>query len=315
VHAPDRSGWFTRDYAPDWKPADFTGADLCLGCPAACAWCLAMLDRLVGEDKLDMLEHDQRTIVDTCTRTDHLHTASPTDVAYRAALGYFGVYDSLRRRHPGLLFEDCVNGGRTVDYGILRRTHYVSITDVYDPLSNRRAFYDASYPLPPSMCECYVEDTHPATDVPFLTMLRSGMMGWCTIMSDTTRWTMHQHGLARRQFALYKEWLRPLIAHGNLYHAGPRPDGIRWDGVEYTDESGSLVALIAFRGTTGETRHTFALRGLDPASSYVIAEEDGGAPPRVAPGRVLLHDGLTVGLAEPGASQIVHLVRSITDGR
>jgi hypothetical protein len=27
-----------------------------------------------------------------------------------------------------LLFEDCVNGGRTVDFGIVQRTHYISIT-------------------------------------------------------------------------------------------------------------------------------------------------------------------------------------------
>ena len=50
--------WFARRYPPDWKPADFTGADLCLSDPAADAWCISLLDRLVREFKLDMLEHD-----------------------------------------------------------------------------------------------------------------------------------------------------------------------------------------------------------------------------------------------------------------
>ncbi|HET6387659.1 MAG TPA: alpha-galactosidase [Armatimonadota bacterium] len=77
VFAPDRRDWFTHDYPPDWKPAAFTGADLCLSDPAADNWLLSMLDRLVKEYHLDMLEHDQRMIVDSCSRTDHPHTASP----------------------------------------------------------------------------------------------------------------------------------------------------------------------------------------------------------------------------------------------
>jgi len=138
-------------------------------------------------------------IVDKCIRSNHLHTSSSADVAYHAARGYYQVYDTLRAENPELLFENCVNGGHTVDYGIVRRTHYISITDVYDPVSNRQAFYDASYALPPSMCECYVEN-RPSPSIPsFRYMLRSGMMGWCTIMMDM------RNGLrssARRQNAI-----------------------------------------------------------------------------------------------------------------
>ena len=32
----------------------------------------------------------------------------------------------------------------------------------------------------------------------FLYMLRSGMMGWLTIMQDTNAWTAEQHDAARR---------------------------------------------------------------------------------------------------------------------
>ena len=87
-----------------------------------------------------------------------------------------------------------------VDYGILRRTHYVSITDVYDPVSNRRAFFDSSYAMPPAMCECYVENRPGKTPANFVYMLRSGLMGWCTVMTDMTRWTPAQQAAAQREF-------------------------------------------------------------------------------------------------------------------
>ena len=72
-----------------------------------------------------------------------------TDVSYHAVRAYYDIYEQLRREHPGLLFEICNDGGRMVDFGSAAHGDYFSITDTYDPLSNRRAFYDTSYMLAP----------------------------------------------------------------------------------------------------------------------------------------------------------------------
>ena len=309
VFDPQMKDWFTRDYPPDWQPSDFTGADVCLADPRAADWCLHDLRRIVRDYKLDLLEHDQRMIVENCDRQDHRHTDAPTDIAYRAARGYYQVYDTLRQENPRLLFENCVNGGHTVDYGIVQRTHYISITDTYDPLSNRRAFYDASYALPPAMCECYVENWPARTLANFLYMLRSGMMGWCTIMTDTSQWNEAQHAAAKKQFALYKAWLRPLIQSANLYHVSERPDGVRWDGMQYYDPKTGKGVLFAFRGTTDAERHTFRLKGLEPNARYKLVFTDGTSEPTARSGRDLMRHGIPVRLTEPQSSEIVTLTR------
>ena len=154
VRDPAMKSWFPEDYAADWKNSDFTGATVCLAEPKAVTWAARDMLRAVKEYKLDLLEHDQYQIVERCNRSDHRHTSSPIDVAYHAARGYYEVQDAIRAAFPDLIFENCCNGGQLVDYGISRRTHYISITDTYDPLSNRRAFFDSSYALPPAMCEC-----------------------------------------------------------------------------------------------------------------------------------------------------------------
>jgi hypothetical protein len=302
--------WFTRDYGPDWTAQPFTGAQVCLGDPRAAAWCLGALRAIVDRDHLDMLEHDQPMIAKACVRTDHLHTAAPGDIAYRAARGYARVYDELRAEYPRLLFEDCVNGGHMVDYAALRRSHYVSITDTYDPLSNRRAFHDAIYALPPAMCECYVESHPGGSAATFRSMLRSGMMGWCTLMLDTRRWNAPQRADARRQFGIYKRVLRPLINAANVYHVSARPDGVGWDGIEYADAARSHGVLFAFRGTTPERQHTFRLRGLAPGARYTVTSEDGGVPARVVSGRELMQGGLVLSLDEPGSSDLVYFRRT-----
>jgi len=196
-----------------------------------------------------------------------------------------------------------------IDYAALRRAHYVSITDTYDPLSNRRAFHDAVYALPPAMCECYVE-SHPGGSLAtFRSMLRSGMMGWCTLMLDTRQWSPAQRVAARRQFGVYKRVLRPLIVAANVYHVSARPDGEHWDGIQYADAARSQGVLFAFRGTTSERRHAFVLRGLAPDARYVVTSEDGGVEAHTATGRELMERGLVVVLGEPGSSDLVYVRR------
>lgn len=310
VNNPNQHDWFARDYPTNWKPSDFTGATVCLGSEPARQWCLNELRRIVKDYKLDLLEHDQVMIVDQCVRTNHAHTASSGDVAYHSASGYYSVYDELRKENPKLLFEDCVNGGRTVDFGIVKRTHYISITDTYDPLSNRRAFYDASYPLPPSMCECYIENKPGPTLGTFKSMLRSGMMGWCTLMCDTGAWTKEQHEAAHKEISTYKEWIRPLINNGNLYHVSARPDPSRWDAMEYWDETSGKGAVFAFRGEkAADSKQTFKLKGLNPNSAYKLWSQDGSIERGDSTGAKLMSDGLALELPAQGTSELVFFQR------
>ena len=306
---PAMQAWFPADYPPSWKNSDFAGATVCLGEPKAVQWCLGDLCRAAEAFHVDMLEHDQVMIVEQCGRREHRHTVSPIDAAYHAAQGYYRVQDGLRKRFPKLLLEDCCNGGNLVDYGILRRTHYVSITDVYDPVSNRRAFFDSTYAMPPAMCECYVENRPGKTPANFVYMLRSGLMGWCTVMTDMTRWTGAQQAAAQREFNIYKKTLRPLIRQADLYHVSERPDGRRWDGIEYFDPQTGRGVLFAFRTTNTETRHRFPLKGLDPRAQYRLVCADNSSPPAVMGGRELTETGVLVVLPEPESSELVHVSR------
>jgi len=131
-------------------------------------------------------------------------------------------------------------------------------------LSNRRAFYDTSHVLPAAMLETYVEKWPTPRIENFLYVLRSGMMGWLTIMLDTTAWTPEQRKAAKMAFAVYKTGLRPLIRDTDLYHVSDRPDGIPWDGLEYFDAAKGRGVLYAFRGSTQtESTHTFVLKGFE----------------------------------------------------
>ena len=318
--------WLVADTPPGWSPKEFVGRTMDLGVPAVQSYAQHEVNRIVTDYDLDMLEHDGYLVAKNCARTDHPHAnASPpqmsvvggsgiampdasnsTDVDYHTVNAYYDIYSGLRRKHPGLLLEICNDGGRMVDFGTAAHGDYFSITDSYDPLSNRRAFYDASHLLPPAMLEAYVEKWPTSSTEQFLYMLRSGMMGWLTIMQDTTAWTPEQHAAARIEFALYKKDLRPLIRDAELYHVSQRPDGIHWDGIEYFDPKRGKGVLFAFRGTQqNDPSHSFVLQGLRPDDRYRLSFRDHSDANRIAYGRDLSTQGLRVVLRQPQTSELV----------
>jgi alpha-galactosidase len=328
AHDPQVRDWLVNDVGPDWKPEEFKGQTIDLGVPAAKTYAAKEVKRIVEDYHLDMLEHDGYLVAQGCIRDDHPHAApnhstqhitrdsgfdfvsgsNSTDVSYHAVQSYYDIQEQLRREHPGLLLEICNDGGRMVDFGSAAHGDYFSITDTYDPLSNRRAFYDTSYALPPAMLESYIEKWPVPRLDNFKYMLRSGMMGWMTMMLDTTTWTLEQHDAAKRAIALYKDKLRPLIRDAHLYHVSERPDGIHWDGMEYWDPQGKRGVLFAFRGSIAdESSHAFQLAGLDSRQSYRLHFEDGSAPDRLATGAELMASGLAVHLNEALSSELVFL--------
>lgn len=317
--------WLIDDLPPDWKPEEFKGQTIDLGVPVAHDYALGEVQRIVSDYKLDMLEHDGYLVAQGCTRGDHPHAApkgklqidhdagfefalgsNSTDVSYHAVRSYYRIHEQIRRDHPELLFEICNDGGRMVDFGSAAHGDYFSITDTYDPLSNRRAFYDASFALPPAMLESYVERWSAPHLENFLYMLRSGMMGWMSLMIDTTTWTPEEHEAARRALALYKQKLRPLIRDADLYHVAERPDGVHWDGIEYWEAARGEGVVYAFRGSAkNEAVHRYVLRGLEMDKRYRVHFEDGTAPDCVMTGAQLLTEGVPVHLNLPFSSELV----------
>jgi len=327
VHDPAIKDWLIADPPTGWKHSEpFKGITIDLGVPAARQWAQRELERIVSDYHLDMLEHDGYLVAQGSSRMDHpaappdpatlkiyedsgflwVEGSNSTDVSDHATRSYYAIYDELRRHHPNLFLEVCNDGGRMVDFGSAAHGDYFSVTDTYDPLANRRAFYDASYVLPPAMLESYVEN-YPAPRIEnFRYVLRSGMLGWFSLMLDASQWTLEQREAAQREFALYKSRLRPLIRDADVYHVADRPDGVHWDGMEYYSTRLRRGVLYAFRGSASDLpTHRFRLSGLKPAGRYRLSFQDNPAADRELTGESLMQMGVDVGLALPLSSDLI----------
>lgn len=330
INHPKVRDWLVSDLPADWKPEEFKGQTIDLGVPAAKDWAQQEVERIVTDYHLDMLEHDGYLVAQGCDCRDHPHappdtgqkciyrdlgsywveSSNSTDVSYHAVRAYYEIHSRLRQDHPGLLLEVCNDGGRMIDFGSAAHADYFSITDTYDPLSNRRAFYDTSHVLPAAMLESYVENWPTPRTENFRYMLRSGMMGWFTLMLDTNAWSEEQHSVAREEIQLYKDRLRPLIRDADLYHISARPDGVGWDAIEYFDPKLERGVLYMFRGSGRKERsYTFLLKGLQPVHLYRLHFQDQKHQRKVT-GRELLTKGLEISLPVPNSSELVFIEKS-----
>jgi hypothetical protein len=118
-------------------------------------------------------------------------------------------------------------------------------------------------------------------------------------------WTAEEKEAVRACVAVYKTKIRPLVRQADLYHILPRPDGRRWDGLEYYDPAAAQGAVYLFKPSPEPAAQTIRLRGLDPKRSYRIQFEDGSQQPLTRSGADLMGPGLAVRLEGEEVSEMI----------
>jgi len=123
-------------------------------------WVLGDSDQIMGRQQLvlDMsLEAVQTYLfdrIDTLLKAydidyikwDHNRVLPSADAAQTE--GTYALLDRLRQENPKVEIESCSSGGGRIDYGILRRTHRVWLSDSNDALERLRIQHEAALFLP-----------------------------------------------------------------------------------------------------------------------------------------------------------------------
>jgi hypothetical protein len=236
--------------------------------------------------------------------------------SYEATQGFYELVDGLANTVPAFQWENCCSGGRVKDFGALRRAVKIFNSDTYSALHVRQAFHDSSYALHPAQIEGHLGSTdgrfrpRGATGMRFA--FRSMSMGAPEWFLDAPNggngsepWTQEEKDTVRVCVETYKTRIRPLVRAADLYHILPRPDGHRWDGIEYWDPAAGRGVVYLFKPTGEAATQAIRLRGLDAATGYRLTFADGSNPAATAPGAELLAGGVPVTLPAGEVSELV----------
>jgi hypothetical protein len=198
----------------------------------------------------------------------------------------------------------------------MQRAAKIFNSDTYSPLHVRQAFYDSSHTFHSLQIEGHLGSTdgryRPRGVTGMKYAFRSMSMGAPEWFIDAPNggngsepWTQQEKAAVKACVDTYKAKLRPLVRAADLYHIFPRPDGRKWDGLEYYDPAAGKGVVYLFKPSPEPATETIRFKGLDAKQRYGVSFEDGTQPSSVQTAVELMDQGLRVTLKGEEVSELV----------
>lgn len=300
---------------PDWVGAAFDGEKrlgdiLDLTNPDAAAWMEQQIARVLEDYECEFFRLD--------------YNISPLREGIRVARngyvesGYwryyeaqYAIYERLRRRFPHVIFENCAGGGGRTDIGMVRRFSHTWITDWQIAPRAFAITNGMSMALPPEFIDRLVGGQFGHSTASYDLQLRLLMFARPTLgLFHPAGATWNPLVLQRTQrfTSLYKEFIRPHMNDGRIYHHTPvvdNPEPKGWGVLELAsrDRTRGICGLFQL-SSPSEPEYLLRLRGLDASRTYRVTFDNAGET-CVVDGFTLCKAGLTVRLETALTSELL----------
>jgi len=256
---------------PDWEAIDpdrprlyFDATSLCPSHQPAREWIISEAIRAIRLYRVDWVKLDGENMVKNCNSTEHTHAAGDSNYS-NAVDGLDYIMHAIQAATPGVLFENCEDGGSMQTFHMIQ--HFVTsiVNDADDALTTRRGVYGATYPFPIRYTQRYMMDE---PDNTYRT--RSYMFGGpFTVMNRITRWPTATIEFVQNEIALYKA-LRPLLRDAEIHHVTPAPNGSSNDAIQALEPDQNRGVIFVY-GDEDKAKVTYIEpRGLDPNALYLV---------------------------------------------
>jgi alpha-galactosidase len=255
------------------------------GNPAAWKWLVDLIDARISSEGIDCYRHD--------TGWGPLPAWKAHDTRDRQGItenhyvsGFLAFYDELRRRHPGLLIDNCCRGGRRNDLETMRRSVPLWRSDWTENVGQQSMTYGIALWLP-------FYGTGMETDDLFT--IRSIMSPSTAVVPDA-RNKNHDFAPARRLLGQLRELMPSML--GDYYPLTPYSTAPgSWLACQFDrpEDGRGFVQVFHRAGEPAASVYADAvnlkLQGLDAAAVYEVRNIDEKAVARMT-GRDLMRKGI-----------------------
>ncbi|TPW27409.1 alpha-galactosidase [Pararhizobium mangrovi] len=275
------------------------------------------LDALLSEHSIDYLKWDMnRDLTLAVDRAGMPLLVRQTDALY-------ALFERLAEAHPSVEIESCASGGGRIDYGILRHTQRVWLSDSNDAHERWRMQHEAMLFLPPEIVGSHVGPRHCHTSGRVLPMaFRAGvaLSGHMGFEMDLRELDGEEAATLTRYTRFYKE-NRDFLHAARQFRLEPARDHVRAHMSVDADASRFLLFCGMLAAEPNETASPLKLAGLEPEALYRVHlwnRDEMTVPPTrsfasplvgddglVLSGSALMRVGLVLPLAFPDRMWIV----------
>ncbi|MDB5046325.1 MAG: glycoside hydrolase clan [Deinococcus sp.] len=267
------------------------------------AYLIDLLDRLLRQHDISFIKWDMnRNVSEPGWPTA---PGDPRELWVRYVQGLYHVWDTLKARHPQVVWQSCSGGGGRADLEILRRADQIWISDNTHAPARLEIQEGFSQVFPASTMEAWVTDAG-HEQVPLRFRMHVSMTGTLGLGGHLAHWTADELELAREEIARYKT-LRHIVQFGNQYRLRAAQQSA-FSAVQYVTKDQTEGVVFAFRTHLARptTLPPLLLQGLDPDALYEVE-----GVPGARSGAAWQHVGLTLKLAD--FESTVRTIRRVGD--
>lgn len=288
----------------DWTASEtdwyFGAVSLCLAHKPVREWIVGEAVRMIDEYNVDYIVQDGENMVKRCRRSDHTHHEMDSNWS-NSVEGINWVVREIQRLRPGVLWENCEDGGHMLTFQMVQQYVTSIINDATGALDARKGAWGATYPFTPRYTSRYMPEQPSSTYV-----TRSHMFGgpW-HFMNRLTGMSAAETDLAVREIGVYKR-IRSLLSRARVYHLLGSPAAGAIDAIQAYDASRDASVVIVTRDGSPLDRAVIRPQGLRAGGTYRVRFEDAPGT-EIRSGRQLAEDGVEVVLPSAQSAEIVYI--------
>lgn len=228
-----------------------------------------MLDRLLTAHPIAFIKWDMNRNVSEPGWPDA--PGDPRELWVRYVQGVYRVWDTLRQRHPAVIWQSCSGGGGRADLAILRLADQIWISDNTDATARLAIQEGFSYLFPADTMEAWVTDVN-QDRLSLAFRFHVSMCGVLGVGGHLEHWSAEARAEAATWISQYKQ-IRHIVQHGDLYRLRS-PQRHPFSAVQYVSKDQSEAVLFAFRTHLRPPARLplLYLRGLDSSAIYQIED-------------------------------------------
>lgn len=300
---------------PEWEAVSYTGEKpfgglLDLTKPEVAQHVEDAIVRVIGDNKLDFFRLDWNT-ANASTGWKSERDGYTENGYWRYYEALYAIYDRLRDRFPDVIFENCAGGGARSDIGMIRRFSHTWITDWQIAPRAFSITNGMTMALPPESVDRVFggQSGHITAEYDFqsrLLLFARPTYGFSRpIGSEPNPLALER---LKHWIGLYKNFVRPYLHGGRIYHHTPEVTGADpqgWGVLEMAsrDRTRGMCGLFQLSAPT-EPEYLLRLRGLDVGRRYRVTWDNTGQTSEVD-GFLLIKHGITVRLEGALTSELL----------
>ena len=272
------------------------------------AWMEAQIVRVIETHELEFFRLDHNTHPGPGIRSERDGFVENGYWRYYETL--YGIYDRLRVRFPKVIFENCAGGGGRTDIGLVRRFSHTWVTDWQIAPRSFTITNGMTMALPPEYVDRLIggQSGHTAADFDFqarLLLFVRPTFGFFYPVGST--WNPSMLARARRWVGVYRDFVRPFMSTGRIYHHTPEVSGLDpqgWGVLELAsaDRTRGICGLFQLSAPT-QPEYLLRLRGL-VSKRYRVTWDNSGQVCEVD-GFTLMKQGIPVRLEGALTSELL----------